>query len=57
MYITVKNSETLQPIKIISEEELFDMCGKDKRMYDDYIRHLKNHPYVKPLHEIWKIIE
>lgn len=57
MNIIVTNAETKQYIKNISEEQLFDMCGKDQRMYDDYIKYISTHNYIKNLNEIWKIIE
>ena len=57
MYIECYDDESNQFIKKITEEELFNLCGKDQRMYDDFIRHVKSHPYVKPLKEMWKLVE
>ena len=57
MYIKCYDAETNQFIKTITEDELFEQCGKDQRMYDDFIRHVKSHPYAKPFHEIWKLYE
>lgn len=57
MYIECYNAETNQYLRKITEQELFEQCGKDQRMYDDFIRHIKKHPYAKPLKEIWKLFE
>ena len=55
MEIIVTNSETNQYIRTITEEEFFNMCGNDKRMFDDYVNRLKKNPYVKYSKENWII--
>ena len=57
MEIIVTNSETNQYIRTITEEEFFEMCGNDQRMFDDYINKLRKNPNVKKKKEIWKVIE
>lgn len=57
MYIIVTNSETNQYIRTITEEEFFNMCGNDQRMYDDYVNKLRKNPNVRTKKEIWKVIE
>jgi hypothetical protein len=53
MRIIVYMAEDNSFKEIITEEELFEKCGKDKRMFDDFVRHIKTHPYAKPLDEYW----
>ena len=57
MEIIVTNSETNQYIRTITEEEFFNMCGNDQRMYDDYVNKLRKNPNVRSKKEIWKVIE
>ena len=57
MEIIVTNSETNQYITTITEEEFFNMCGNDQRMYDDYVNKLRKNPNVRTKKEIWKVIE
>ena len=57
MEIIVTNSETNQYIRTITEEEFFNMCGNDQRMYDDYVNKLRKNPNVRTKKEIWKVIE
>ena len=57
MEIIVTNSETNQYIRTITEEEFFNMCGNDQRMYDDYVNKLRKNPKVRTKKEIWKVIE
>lgn len=57
MRIDIYEPENMIYIKSLSEEELFNECGRDKRMFDDFIRHIKAHPYVKPLDQYWIYIE
>ena len=53
MHIDIHEPEEMKFIKRISEEELFEQCGRDQRMFEDFIRHIKLHPYAKPLDEYW----
>lgn len=57
MRIDIFEPDNMIYIRSLSEEELFNECGRDKRMFDDFIRHIKSHPYAKPLHEYWFLIE
>ena len=57
MEIIVTNSETNQYITTITEEEFFNMCGNDQRMYDDYVNKLRKNPNVRTKKEIWTVIE
>ena len=57
MRIDIFEPEDMLFKRSLSEEELFNECGRDKRMFDDFIRHIKAHPYAKPLHEYWFYIE
>ena len=57
MYIIVTNLETNQYIRTITEEEFFNMCGNDQRMYDDYVNKLRKNPKVRTKKEIWRVIE
>ena len=53
MYIDVYDNIDGSFMKRLSEEEIFNSCGRDTEMYDDFIRHIKTHPYVKKLHQKW----
>lgn len=53
MRIDILEPETMEYKKSLSEEELFNKCGRDKRMFNDIVRHIKSHPYIKPLQEYW----
>ena len=53
MTVDIYNSETKQFIKTISQENLFEQCGNDDRMYNDIVKFLKTHRYIKSLNEIW----
>jgi len=44
-------------VKSLTEEEIFNECGRDKRMFSDFIRHIKSHPFVKPLQQYWVLVE
>lgn len=57
MKIIVTNLDTNQYIRTISEEEFIVLCGKDKRMVEDYLNRLRKNPIVKQLNEIWTIEE
>lgn len=57
MIIEITNADTGQHLRTMTEEELFNECGKDKKIFEDYIRHIKSHTYIKPLNEYWKIVE
>ena len=47
MTVDIYNSETKQFIKTISQENLFEQCGNDDRMYNDIVKILKTHRYIK----------
>jgi len=53
MYIDIYDNTDDSFMKRLSEEEIFNSCGRDNEMYDDFIRHIKTHPYVKKLHQKW----
>lgn len=53
MRIDILEAETMEYKNSLSEEELFNKCGRDKRMFSDIIRHIKSHPYIKSLNEYW----
>lgn len=57
MRIDIYEPENMLYVKSLSEEELFNECGRDEEMFNDFIRHIKKHPYAKPLHQYWIYIE
>ena len=57
MIVERTNADTGQHLRTMTEEELFNECGKDKKIFEDYIRHIKSHTYIKSLNEYWKIVE
>jgi len=57
MRIDIYEPENMLYVKSLSEEELFNECGRDEEMFNDFIRYIKAHPYAKPLHQYWIYIE
>lgn len=57
MIIEVRNIDSRQLIRTITSEELLKLCDNDERMFDDYVRLLRNHPKRRAINEIWQIID
>ena len=57
MLIKVTNLETGQHIKTIDYDGLVDICAGDKKMANDFIRFMRDHPDNRKVMERWEIIE
>ena len=57
MIIDVRNIDSRQLIRTITSEELLKLCDNDERMFDDYVRLLRNHPKRRAIDEIWQIVD
>lgn len=57
MHIIITNMDTGQYIRTVTDDEFMQMCGNDKRMYDDYVNKLRKNPKVRTKKELWRVIE
>lgn len=56
-YIDIYDKEDGSFMKRLSEEDIYNLCGRNDEMFEDYIKHVRTHPYVKCFHQNWILRE
>ena len=57
MKITIYNKDNDKVVQILNEDDLMSLCDNDQEMYEDYLRFLRTHDFIKSLNEIWVLEE